>query len=461
MAEKRRVFQIVGPPTKRVRFGRATLTIAQRGVIAIGTLGDAVRNYEGGKLTADELCECFVRMRIKEHSPSFSWERADQSRILKLVVDLSEEPLFESAEPKIVADCLVSAAAKEREVLTSGTKRLRRSFGAAYPQVGDIAGIGKISSFQDSLKRLDVAGNLGKTMGLGRSILNSPAFSDQVRPQFEAMRGIQQIAGFDEDELNRISGLAGFKAINPKIFETAGWLRKLPDPAPWLRGLQEKFGPMLEGLKLALPANWRELKSDEVKQVVELMKADGLNLAWAPRPEILRHLIAAESHEARCGVLVDHREEILEDVEQVLEMVERSDLAPIVAAGFEAIKTYRAGHPAPAQTYAAAVIGEVIHGTLGYETFGEVKRQFRDKDPLHDVGYRDFPLFAVGRALARTLDRFKDAGDGFNRNLTQHRIGPPHTEPNLLTVLLLLAGLLLEVERVLNRHDAREQSEAA
>lgn len=90
---------------------------------------------------------------------------------------------------------------------------------------------------------------------------------------------------------------------------------------------------------------------------------------------------------------------------------------------------------------------------MGWESFGEVKRNFRGKDPLHDVGYQDFPLFAVGHALARTLDRFKDAGDGFNRNLTQHRIGSPHNEPNLLMVILLLGGLVREVERVLNRHE--------
>lgn len=88
-------------------------------------------------------------------------------------------------------------------------------------------------------------------------------------------------------------------------------------------------------------------------------------------------------------------------------------------------------------------------------------REFRNKDPLHDVGYAVFPFYAVGHALARTLDRFKDAGEGFNRNLTQHRIGMPHTEPNLLMVLLLLAGLLREVERLLNRHDAREEAAAA
>ncbi len=133
----------------------------------------------------------------------------------------------------------------------------------------------------------------------------------------------------------------------------------------------------------------------------------------APAAGDPHQLIAADGHEARCEILIKHREEVVADVEQVLDDVERSDLEAIVAAVFEAIETYRAGHPAPAQTYASAVLGEILHSTLGYEVFGEAQREFREKDPLHDVGYSIFPFYAVGHALARTLDRFKDAGEGF------------------------------------------------
>jgi hypothetical protein len=68
MAEKSRVIRIVEPPTTRVRYGRATLTIAQRGGIVMSELGDAVAAYKSGKLTAGDVCERFARMRIKEHS---------------------------------------------------------------------------------------------------------------------------------------------------------------------------------------------------------------------------------------------------------------------------------------------------------------------------------------------------------------------------------------------------------
>jgi hypothetical protein len=135
-------------------------------------------------------------------------------------------------------------------------KRLSGTLGAIYPKVSNIPGIGRMR-FQDPLKRLDVAGNLSKKLGLDRKAAGlSTAFSERFRPQLKAMphvqgiaglnhdalRGFRGIAGVDHDELKRISGLAGFKAIDPKLFETAGWLRKLPDPTPWLRQFQGQIG---------------------------------------------------------------------------------------------------------------------------------------------------------------------------------------------------------------------------
>jgi hypothetical protein len=72
----------------------------------------------------------------------------------------------------------------------------------------------------------------------------------------------------------------------------------------------------------------------------------------------------------------------------------------------------------------------------------------------------DLPFYALGHALVRTLAHFKDAGDGFNRNLTQHRLGSFHNEPSLLMVLMLLTGLLFEVERILDEQDRFADDEA-
>ncbi len=55
MAEERRIIRIEGPATTRIRYGRATLTIAQSGGIMMNALVEGVEAYESGEITADKL----------------------------------------------------------------------------------------------------------------------------------------------------------------------------------------------------------------------------------------------------------------------------------------------------------------------------------------------------------------------------------------------------------------------
>jgi hypothetical protein len=462
MAAKRRIIHLVGPKTSRVRYGRAVLTIARDGNLVGGALGKAIVEYEQGSAEAKEVAQQFARARVLKHTPSFVWDEADTERVLRLVVKASDRPRFKSADPDHVASKLALEAQKEAEDLKISIEkigvpsRISKQLDPAL-RSGQFDGLKRIlRGFERTNVSLRAANLVHERT---RSLLGTTRFLDHLRFQ---LPGLDRISlGLDHKQMKLPDFGVTSKAIDPGLFRAADWTRALPDPARWLPRLQKQMASWAESFKQALPANWRELDSDEIDRVVVLMKAEGLSLAWAPRLEITRALLAANDHEGRCDVLTRNSNEIIEDVEKVLAGVRRADLRQVAEAGFEAIRTYRDGHPAPAQTYAAAAVGEVIHGPLGWETFGEVRKAFKDKNPMFDVGFRDFPLFAVGSALVRTLDRFDKAADGFNRNLTQHRIGSPHSVPNFLMVLLLLAGLVREVERVLDRHDRREAQEAA
>jgi len=447
------VIRIQGPATTRLRYGRATLTVAVEGGLLLKDL-EAVTDYERGELTAEELCDRFVRGRVRQHSPTFDWAEADPQRVRDLVLGASRVPRFASADPEVVADELVVMAREDLEALKETTRKL---IDAVAPKV-KIEKIFGTNNLDAVLGRTGLAGTIdvGKldvgniTGPKQRKMLDSFLGNDFYK---DAVRKL----GLFGQQANPVLGNLrsfGMAGIDPKLFEAPAWMRRLPDTAPWLKGIEKQFGSLLESMKEALPPNWRELEPEEHRGIVQLMQAEGLNLAWAPRAEILRKLLTATSHAERCEILGAHRDEIIDDVEQVLGRIERDDLRPVAEAGFVAIRAYGAGYAGPAQTYAAAAIGHVLHGPLGYSSFSMAIKTFRSKDPMHDVGYQDFPLFAVGHALARALDRIKDAGDGFNRNVTLHGIGDGHNEPNLLMVLLLLAGLLAEVERELDRHDA-------
>lgn len=207
----------------------------------------------------------------------------------------------------------------------------------------------------------------------------------------------------------------------------------------------------------SLPANWRELDPAEVDRAAGLMGDTGLCLAWVPRAELIRALLAAPDHKARCQILVANTNEILADVETVLLEVESEELAPIADAAEEAIRSARAGAPGPAQSHVASALGHVAHGYFGYENFGPVRERFTDVDPINDVGIAEFSFYAIGQAWVISIASFKQAGDGFNRNLTAHYVGAPHySDAKLLAGLMLLAGLARELQRREHRREARQ-----
>lgn len=116
------------PPCVR-RHGRATLTISRAGRLGDHVdLAEPIEAYRDGRLSAGDLACAFVRARVEKHSPTFSWENADRDRLTRLVVDCSEEPKFESAEPEAVAQTIVAAHDKEKEQLREIAQMFSRSF---------------------------------------------------------------------------------------------------------------------------------------------------------------------------------------------------------------------------------------------------------------------------------------------------------------------------------------------
>jgi hypothetical protein len=100
------------------------------------------------------------------------------------------------------------------------------------------------------------------------------------------------------------------------------------------------------------------------------------------------------------------------------------------------------------------LITEIAHGPMEWDDFKPVRASFQGRNPMEE-GIHSFALCAVGTAWVRVVDSFEDAGSGFNRNLSQHRIGF-HNQANCLMAMLLLPGLLVELQRYLDAGDRRE-----
>lgn len=480
MVDSRRViFELRAKRAARLRYHRAVLTICRWGGLDRGRLGRAIKEFSAGDVSAEELCWEFAKDRVKAYTPSFSWDEAQLERVLELVVETSTEPKLSSVEPIVVAEELVAAAEAEREAMRKHSRALRKQM-AAVAGMTDYSGIvgqasrqlgllGISSGISEMQRTLGFASGarsairLANTSAFGVKLPKSLLLSDATGELASTLsvRGKAWKLGITSEALGLMSAkplidemASSYANRLPNLLRTA-----FPDPAPWLTRFQDQARRWLEESQRLLPANWRELSTEELRQVVDLMTSEGLGLAWAPREEILIALLEADDRDARVKILEARSDEIVEDVEQALGEVAAPELTELVVAGNEAIATFRDGHPGPAQTYATSAIRHAIHDLLGFKRLARVRKRF-SKDPFNEVGMQLFPLHAVGRAIARVHADFDNAGEGFNSNLTQHHVGSAHSEAKLLQALLLLASVAKEFERTFNRQRPEEAQPA-
>lgn len=488
-----------------VRYGRARLTLARFDRLTREPLRGRIEDFAAGSLDAVELCRVFARERVLSHSPSFRWQRADLSLLLDRIVAVSTHPEFSSSACEDIAAALVDALHAEREAearmakrTSDWVKRQRRQNNLIYGSYLDVVGLAQTALRATAPEREFLATHRA-ILGFGKTHRPSAEFAEQAAASIRLTSGAISgtlshevtrtryphaaalISGFDLAALGLGPTLAG-RSISamlrhhldpspwPQLLATEGFAKAIIGPAAsqWLRdgGAFDRLGDhtrkWIEALKRSYPANWRDLEAKELDRAVALMLETGLNLAWVPRPAVLRELLAADSDAARTQVIDAHAPEIIADIEAALAGVESSGLCPTVEACEEAIATYGAGHPKPALAYASTALTDLVHGYFEESNFGGIRRIFGGIDPLSDVGVADFPLFAVGRVWVRANEHFEGNPDpGYNRNRTLHLIGAHYSVSNLLAVLMLLAGLLRELQRFERRSAARRVQAAA
>jgi hypothetical protein len=496
-----------------VRHGRARLTIARCGEMSEGDLGPAIKRYEKEEIDAEALAWVFVRHRVIKHTPSFSWDDAELPILLDRVVGVSTEPSFESSAPDDVAEVL----AEEARVAREARERMKKSTERLARDISDRFGLGArmrpiLNSVHNTLATRYAADmKFQGVLGINPK-LAEPAFGIQSPTLFRASELVRKNFGSKDGaakfDFLGLGGKITFDQLMPKGLsaELFGLHRsmypKMLDPAAFdlrfeaaanlekrfgladfsaatalsktlrhdvdpfgLRGVGEQLARFnqdwIERLKRSYPANWRDLTREEIDQAVKLMVDPGLALAWVPRVEILRELLAAEGDEARTAVLEARSADIVTDVECVFGEVTVPELAMTIAYAKKAVAAHKDGHTEAALALAAATLSNIVHDYMGETNFGPIRETFADIDPENDVGMEDFALYMVGKVWVKVNVRFEGNEDpGFNRNRTLHLIGAHYSRANLVAVLMLLAGLCRELHRFEARNEISATEEA-
>jgi hypothetical protein len=460
--ERRIVISLSEARQTSVRYGRARLTVFRFGGLTDGQLGEAIKRFEEGELDAEGLAWAFIGERVDKHTPSFRWEDADLSLLLDRVVAVSTDPKFASSSAGEVAETLVQGAHAEREAVARMRKRTEEWTSGLARQAAFSAGLRPLA---ESMKRIsfattvDFKGVTGLHPKLHEIAVNGLGHGARAAAALAFPNSATSALGSDYLKKGRWSALQLQPFRHPLLDLSAGGaiskaLKAYGQP-PGFAGLKGQLLSITESwasfLKESYPENWRDLTSDEVDEVVDLMRESGLCLAWAPRTSILRELLSVEDDEQRTAVLETRSTEIVEDVEAVLGEITSSKLSPTVRASEEAIAAHKDGHTNAALALASAALSNIVHEYFGEKNFKPIRKMFEGVDPRNDVGIRKFVLYTVGRVWVKANERFEgNAGPGFNRNRTLHLLGPHYSESNLLAVLMLLAGLGRELQRFEN-----------
>lgn len=224
--------------------------------------------------------------------------------------------------------------------------------------------------------------------------------------------------------------------------------------APFLEATAEYFGRVQD----SLPANWLELDDTPLDEVALLSKDTGWPLTWVPRAAVLRELleVSADSDGTRNrgtleGVLMERKQEVLEDVLCVANEIDHPDLREVVPFITEAVGQLRRGEFRGPQAALGSVLTHLIERTLAYGKSSAAKADLA-VDPLA-VRLLEIRVACLSNAVVAAFASF---GDGsvpvvFARHAVAHTIAPEqYSEVNALVGMMLVCSLARELQEQFN-----------
>ena len=202
---------------------------------------------------------------------------------------------------------------------------------------------------------------------------------------------------------------------------------RLPPPESILRLVETVAEGGRLALQRGLPANWRELDLADWERALRLGTEHGISVIWAPRVEIVRELIGAETEAERDRVLVEHRERILGDLESPLREATYDRFGHGPSMAWQALGALRDGHYAPAQSHAAAALTQLVHDNLGHAQLHDARRAFEQHDPMHvEMGmFRITRCCAPWRVPFIALTTHAPASTGTRRRTASRQLNTP------------------------------------
>lgn len=201
------------------------------------------------------------------------------------------------------------------------------------------------------------------------------------------------------------------------------------------------------------PPNWKGLTDEELEAVI-VTATSGIPVAWVPRAEILRVLLAADAAD-QVAVLDAHAADIVDDCAAAVSETRIGAFEDLATFTEEAVLTYRAGQTAASQALSASLIDTFLRITVleptKYKYYSQVKAKITEEPDC-------FPRVVACLPILNALENFDGHSDVpamFNRHASAHAVyAQQYTPTNALISLMLATSLLRQAH-----HDAHEAPE--
>lgn len=245
--------------------------------------------------------------------------------------------------------------------------------------------------------------------------------------------------------VSQASALAQIAANMPPLPDLSGFRKLIADSI--------LTPELLEWLRTAhRPANWSDAVEEQIDAVVELVNEEGIPVAWVPRTTILEALLGASPGDERSLLLINHRDEILEDCTSALARLE-GDTAefPALPIAQKVLAGCRDGH----WEIAAVTAVTIVHGTVeALRWASDRQRAIRQHALQTDEGSDRLMEQATRAPLVRFYDEWhaksgKPRPAHLSRHVVAHNLAPDQvTERNCIVAVMLMASLLRTVHEL-------------
>ncbi|MEU5338357.1 hypothetical protein AB0G51_34295 [Streptomyces asoensis] len=258
-------------------------------------------------------------------------------------------------------------------------------------------------------------------------------------------------------------------ALQSDLSDIYDWHRQINDVVRSVSLPRKLLDQLAATAALFLPANLSGLDTKDLFAILEMGEDDGLSLAWAPRTEIVKALLPLGIRPERYALLIERREDVLDDVDASLQIVTHPELTGMVTMLSAATRTARAGFDEGAQALAGNVLETAMkrHGNAWIRRsfpqvtytknghHGTIGSALDDADGWGDLTLLQFKHYLVLAGMRNTFGQGATQ-DTFNRHLGAHEASPDTYRPEFVLPAILLAHALL---RALNQDLERPDDE--